>query len=353
MSGSAGFRHRLLQLGTVITITCALSCANSADRVERDDRPSRLSRTTPQEYEWSVRFTIGGTADDSTLLLPTKPAANSAGVYVADVAAKRVAHFNHDGQLVWTFGRGGQGPGEFEGPRDLRLDASGRVWVLDQDNRRATVLTAAGELERIITLDLGYYPTEIAPLADGTTVVAVASAERPFVRIDSSGAVLSTHPFPWKRFSALNTMATQFLTAHDPATSEWAVAFRLGDGFFAFQGTESTQHAGWFVEKVPFPIPVITQSDNVTRTSFTDVPITAASSVTLSPERLYVLFGGTTQHRFRVVDGYSRADGSYQGSFLLPSRAHEIAWHDGGLFVLREDPYPELVYLIPASGRLP
>ena len=48
----------------------------------------------------------------------------------------RVSVFTSEGQFVMSFGRRGQGPGEFRHPRGLAVDSSGVVYVCDSSNSR-------------------------------------------------------------------------------------------------------------------------------------------------------------------------------------------------------------------------
>jgi hypothetical protein len=353
MNGTSGRRWfgraavRAALIGSV-----AVGCADSQARVQRGERPAGRDRTAPAEPNWQVGARIGGTADDSTLLIPVRPVVNERGVYISDLAGKRVTHFDHDGRVIWTFGRQGRGPGEFESPRDVQLDKHGRIWVLDPEIMRVTVLSPAGVVERMTALNVWDTPSALIPLADGTAIATLSDPEFPFARMDSTGNAISKHAFPWETFSTLHRLSSQFTAAHDPASSEWVVAFGVGDGFFHFRDAEWKRYNGWFAERVDFPVPVVTTNGNMTTSRFAEQPVPAALSVTMSPERIYILFGGASDLRAMVVDTFSRLDGSYIDSFLLPNRASHIAWHDGGFYVLRNRPFPEIAYL-RAETRFP
>ena len=62
-------------------------------------------------------------------------------VYVSEVGNHRVSVFTSEGQFVTSFGRWGEGPGEFKypRPRGLAVDNSGVVYVCDRDNNRVQV----------------------------------------------------------------------------------------------------------------------------------------------------------------------------------------------------------------------
>jgi DNA-binding beta-propeller fold protein YncE len=71
-------------------------------------------------------------------------------VYVTDQRANRVQVFDLDGKFLFTIGRPGRGPGEFDQPEDLCIDAEGNLWVADGGNHRIQVFTKDGTFLRLI-----------------------------------------------------------------------------------------------------------------------------------------------------------------------------------------------------------
>ena len=54
-------------------------------------------------------------------------------IYVADMSNYRVQKFDRTGNYIQTFGRQGQGPGEFELPTKIRIsETTGNIYVKDQ-----------------------------------------------------------------------------------------------------------------------------------------------------------------------------------------------------------------------------
>lgn len=343
---------RALLLAAVLLIP---ACAGADDAEDGTVRPA----DAPSErrfiaVEWQEGLRIGGAEDDSTLNSPFRLAASPMGVHLLDYHPKRVLLYGHDGRRLWAFGREGAGPDEFRDPRDLKVDTDGRTWVLDPANARVTVLDSNGSVLRRLPLgNLQNSPRELLTAGGtGALLMADARGENPLVRIDSAGRVVERDPFPWSGFAGLEYLATQVIAASSPWTGDWVMAFRMGDGFFTSRGgTVGPRH--WFVEHVPFPEVVVTRNGGTTTWRHRERPVDAAISVTLSRERVYVLFGGTTGDRVKMVDSYSLRDGSYQGTYRLPRGFTEIAWYDGGLYTLAERPYPELAYWKPAGEGLP
>jgi DNA-binding beta-propeller fold protein YncE len=52
-------------------------------------------------------------------------------IYVLDSANHRVQKFSPEGIYLATFGRRGQGPGEFYNPDSIDIDAHGVLYVMD------------------------------------------------------------------------------------------------------------------------------------------------------------------------------------------------------------------------------
>lgn len=344
-----------LALAALLAAACGGADGTLTDQEYLRDRPDNAAHERRMTaVEWQRGVVVGGAQDDSALVSPSRISVNSRGVYLLDYYPRTVRHYRHDGSLGWTFGRQGSGPDEFSDPRDLKVDTQGRVWVLDPANNRIMVLSPEGRVAwRTPLAGVNGSPREFVPLAGGNSVIIADSREGPpLVHLDSAGVVSRARPFPWSGFSRLEYLATQLVAAQNASTGDWAMGFRVGDGFFSYTREEQGRR-GWFVEHVAFPEVIVTKSGNTTSWRHKERPVDAAISVTLSPERVYVLFGGTTRQRGRLVDSYSLRTGAYVDTYALPHGASEIAWHDGGLYTLANRPYPELAYWHPRGAKLP
>ncbi len=68
-------------------------------------------------------------------------------VYVLDRMERRVKAFDSRGEFLFDFGRGGDGPGEYQAPSSLvTLPWNGRLGVWDWEQQRLTVLTPEGRV---------------------------------------------------------------------------------------------------------------------------------------------------------------------------------------------------------------
>ncbi|MEY4938717.1 MAG: hypothetical protein RIQ93_452 [Verrucomicrobiota bacterium] len=89
---------------------------------------------------------VGG-SDATHFNKPTDVAVLADGsFYVSDgYVNSRVAKFGADGRFQFQWGRKGEGPGEFNIPYGITVDARGRVYVADRQNDRIQVFTPEGK----------------------------------------------------------------------------------------------------------------------------------------------------------------------------------------------------------------
>ncbi len=77
---------------------------------------------------------------------PSDIAMDSSGnIYILDSGNQRIQKFSPEGKYLATFGRKGQGPGEFTSPSSLDIDSKGYLYVLDSNQRKLQILTPEGK----------------------------------------------------------------------------------------------------------------------------------------------------------------------------------------------------------------
>jgi DNA-binding beta-propeller fold protein YncE len=75
--------------------------------------------------------------------------------YISDgYINSRVAKVDKDGNWLKSWGEPGDGPGQFNVPHSIAVDASGNVYVADRGNRRIQVFDGDGIFLRQITIDV-------------------------------------------------------------------------------------------------------------------------------------------------------------------------------------------------------
>jgi DNA-binding beta-propeller fold protein YncE len=86
----------------------------------------------------------------------TDVAWDSAGnTYISDgYINSRVAKVDKDGNWLMSWGEPGDGPGQFNTPHSIAVDARGEVYVADRGNRRIEVFDGEGHFLRQITINI-------------------------------------------------------------------------------------------------------------------------------------------------------------------------------------------------------
>ena len=79
--------------------------------------------------------------------MPSGVALNSDGdIYVSDGYGNRRVHcFSSTGELRFSWGRSGAGPGEFALLHNIGIDKDGRVFICDRENSRIQIFTPGGD----------------------------------------------------------------------------------------------------------------------------------------------------------------------------------------------------------------
>jgi DNA-binding beta-propeller fold protein YncE len=89
---------------------------------------------------------VQGNGQD-TFNLPTDVGfAPNGDLYVSDgYGGARVVKYSREGKYLLEWGKRGKGPGEFELPHNVVVDAQGKVYVTDRENQRIQVFDANGK----------------------------------------------------------------------------------------------------------------------------------------------------------------------------------------------------------------
>lgn len=67
-------------------------------------------------------------------------------IYILDAGNDRIQKFDPEGKFLASFGREGQGPGEFQSPTSLDFDAEGNLIVADRRSRKIQIFSPEGSL---------------------------------------------------------------------------------------------------------------------------------------------------------------------------------------------------------------
>lgn len=317
-------------------------------------RPADLPSRVIRDVEWETVFELRGSLQDTTMYRVHHIAADPTGLSVLDPARNALLRFSLDGRLLWTFGRTGEGPDEFLRAIAVQVDAAGRSWVADDANKRVTVLDRDGRVSfRIPLNDLSAPPNGLAPLSGDRVIIATLDPTSPLALVDRDGRLLQRLELPEAELARLDPIAGQFTLAADPERDRAVAAFTMFDAFFGLAGTEWLPYRGWYAEGTPVPQTETrrTRTAETTRHERSLVAsVSTALSVELAGDRLYVLFGGSSEDHGRLLDIHSADSGEYIESLRLPRRGGNIAIAEGVLYLTYSSPYPSIVGLrLPSS----
>jgi len=155
--------------------------------------------------------------------------ASDGSIYVSDgYGNNRVAKFSSDGKFLFDWGHKGQGPGEFDLPHSIAVDAQGHVYVADRSNARIQVFDSSGkfqkqwkspELGRPWSLTIG--PDNLLYVVDGGDLNSTGLDRGQLLKLDLSGKILAK----WSRFGNYDG---QIYWGHDLAVGKDAAVY-VGD----------------------------------------------------------------------------------------------------------------------------
>jgi hypothetical protein len=94
----------------------------------------------------------------------------SGNIYVTDVGNHRIQKFSPEGEFLASYGRKGQGPGEFQLMGGIAVDNQGRMFVTDRSTNRLKVLSSKGDEQK--NLPVLKITGEIALMRSGIPVVS-------------------------------------------------------------------------------------------------------------------------------------------------------------------------------------
>lgn len=71
-------------------------------------------------------------------------------MYILDAGNNRIQKLSPKGDFISSIGRKGQGPGEFNYPRSMEMDANDNLYVFDAGNRRIQIFTSNGNVLKTV-----------------------------------------------------------------------------------------------------------------------------------------------------------------------------------------------------------
>ena len=158
-------------------------------------------------------------------------------IFVLEYAADRVTVFSGDGEFVRSFGRAGEGPGEFRRPVAMGWDGLDRLWVAAGLSGRYHVFNATGAFQKTVPRPIQALRSLQHPLvweAAGTLVEESGDDEAVlYLRMDTLGHLMDTaaviptpeYPRALRNIRILSTWESmRFVNAHYIPLQRWSLA---------------------------------------------------------------------------------------------------------------------------------
>ncbi len=305
----------------------------------------RTVRTVVYDTIWSY-----GGIRDTILGAPTRlAAAPDSALYVLDPMLQQVVRLSPTGNLDWRWGNRGQGPGELGNVRAFEVTPDGGLVLADSGNCRLVFLSPEGLLEReqaIVCSDFSLIEG-VAALSSGDFVLDTNRRADPWILVSADGQQDSVE-VPWSGFATMH-----FIQRYgNVAASEddtWVFAFEAGNGWFTFQADTPLEMFP-YVEHTEFPEIIVNRSEaginSRTTWRMTRRPAYSGYAMDVWKDTMYVLPGGHTPHRLRVLDKYDVRSGRYLHSQTLPDVTDSFAVTGDRVFVLdKRELHPQVISL--------
>lgn len=249
-------------------------------------------------------------------------------IYTFDYTEHRLEAIDSTGRIAWTVGGDRPGQPRFANPMDLKVGADGDVWLSDSPQRLVVRVHPNGQVSKrvIVTRDID----RIIPLSDGRFVgMGAASSNALAFEFDSTGNVVKTIPLLPPIDTVAGMARTTWASSASDASVVWAGLMYSGDLLrLDLKGAKASIVHG--VETFPLPKMLEFKTAQGTISRVSPSATRGAQSIASDNSTLFVLFGGQSALKGRVIDSYDVATGTYLGSYELPSSASYFARVKGG-----------------------
>lgn len=291
--------------------------------------------------EFDTLWVFGGPSD-TLLAAPRLPRPDGAqGLVFFDVRNQAAYRLGGDGELLWSWGRKGEGPGELRSARALDVAADGSVVIVDSGNRRVVRLSTDGQLlEEVRAPARSSYVSSVAALQVGRLAVAGQVGGSLLGLWDGDDVVAVESP---TRLGEVYAM-TQQGTVVRWGDNGWVFGFLYGNGWATFRGA---QPLGVFpyVEHFDFPKARQVRRGPRSRTQMIRRPTETGRSLSVVGDTLFVLFGGEKVAGW-ALDKFNLRNGAYLETEILPHAANMAVVGEDRVFTIKaSDVYPRIVAL--------
>jgi len=144
-------------IGILTLLTAGLSFSQKIEtkagvRLIHNEKEGKWGKNPKVSLEYVKNIGDLESNDENVLFyMPSDIAVDEEGnVYVLDSGNHRIQKFDPQGNFLASFGRRGQGPGEFQYPQSIDIDANGFMYVSDSGNQKLQILKPDGALKKEI-----------------------------------------------------------------------------------------------------------------------------------------------------------------------------------------------------------
>lgn len=339
----------LAPIGIALTLACGRSDVHerliTSDTVALTPRLAAARRVVSgAAWDTLLKFSdVGDGTERPDKVLPV----GKLLVFFSD-ASRRLIAVDAAGRERWALGPRLPSGDSLLRIEDIQRSSDGRIIALDSRTGRLIVVRPEGTVEAELGLKSLGHLTDVVELSRDRLLLLAADTSVPFAVVSRSGKLLHRIPFPSPSYTSLHALARAGVlgTGDD---GRWAFGFRLGNGLVAFRDTLQLGPVSSYPERIPFP-PVMEE----TRPGYTASRLgritRAALGIAVVGDHSFVLFGGSTADRYRIVDAYRYPSSQYAYSLMLPSKAVGIARAGNDLIALTGGPHRMVLRL--TSGAL-
>ncbi|KAF0149126.1 MAG: hypothetical protein FD143_2792 [Ignavibacteria bacterium] len=112
-------------------------------------------------------FEFGG-EDDTTMNFPTRISTDASGnIYLLDQMSRSIKIYSKSGKFIGSYGRKGNGPGEFNFATEFSITSNGDIYVLDNSAKRVTIF---GKKVSTFQLSNSSFPLKICPIGNNKII---------------------------------------------------------------------------------------------------------------------------------------------------------------------------------------
>lgn len=276
------------------------------------------------------------------------------GFVLTDLADYAVRAFLADGRAAWTFGRAGDGPGEFRFLQDIDVSRDGEVVVLDRRLGRATIIDGAtGQLITSFRIP-GGGAMQVLPSQGRGRVWLVPEAGKDstlWMAVSGDGELVESVDMPVACGQDLIDLLCEVFATSTGGTGA-AFAFRWSSKLLFANPDGSVRSVIDGIGRIQFPEVKsyeVKPPDGfegyeglkAIASRVDPTAVEATQGITADESHVFVLDAVSPEGPRRVVDVYEVDTGDYVGSLLFPEDLEGLAvLSDGRLATLDLDFFP-------------